>query len=100
MKARRTVYCHRIHLTKIERPRKSFLLKQGADFYCTVQQLLLFTATIYPAVNSRDNQTISLFEKVYIVTVCTLGLYTVTVYATVNKKLTRVNSLTEKRCIL
>ena len=72
MKAKRTVCCHRIHLTKKKTPRKGFLLKQGDDYYCSVLQLTLFTATIYPAGNNRAYQTISLFKKVYNVTVCTL----------------------------
>ena len=60
MNARRIACCHRIHLTKKERSRESFLLKQGADYCCSVLQLLLLTPTTYPAVNNRAKQTISL----------------------------------------
>ena len=63
-KARRTAYCHRIHLTKKKRLTKSFLLKQGADNYCNVLQFLLFTARIYLAVNDGPNQAISLSKRV------------------------------------
>ena len=68
MKVRRIACCHRIHLTKKKKPRESFLLNQGADYCCSVLKHLLLTATIYPAVNNRAKQTISLDKKVYKVT--------------------------------